>query len=105
MLSASWIHRCVFEVTEGIKLNSRGLCLISESHTGHMTHHLLTVMTNWCPSTYEVLLLFRNLLSDARAVKLNFVNKTFCAEQKDDMCVFVCVCCSHLCFCVEYCYF
>lgn len=86
---ASWIHKCLFEVTEDIKLNSRGLRFISESHTGHITHHLLTGMTNWCPSTSEVLDLFRILLSDASTVKLNVAYKTFCAEHYLSVCVTV----------------
>lgn len=43
-------------------MNSRGLHLsIVESHSGPNTLHLLTVMTNWSPSTHEVALWFRNL--------------------------------------------
>lgn len=69
MPSASYFHRWLSEVTEGIKLNSRGLRLISESDPGHMTHHLLAAMTNQCPSTYKVLVLLRNPVSGAGTLK------------------------------------
>lgn len=52
------------------------------SHTGHTTLYLLTVMTNWSPSTHEVVFWFRNLLA-GRAARLNLTSFSVC------VCVFV----------------